>query len=498
MLIAGLDRGQLALLRYLERRLGPHDSARTKATAVAFDQEPKRLLENILNVLPDTKHVFVVLGSSNLESWLLGGMKLDFRPFEERVTFTWTNDLSFPEVLKRSRELPPQSAILYAMMAKDSQGEPYVENAALTELHAAANAPIFGGRSTQFGRGIVGGPLLSIEDLSRNTANTALRLLAGESPGDIDVKAQKLAAPVFDARELRRWNIDQGRLLAGSTIEFREPTVWEQYRRPIVALAAAFGMQAIVVVGLVASLARRRRAERTLRESEGRFRQMSKALSNLARRLMQTHERERARVAKELQDDLCQRMMGLTMQLHAASQLPCEQEARRRVRDLSSQFAHLTSEIFTISHQLHCSNLTLLGLVSAARIDCKEISKKHEVQFDCDEGSIPANMPDEVALALFRVMQEAARNAVKHSGTDFVSVSLRGDGDGVRLEVADEGAGFDPEAAMKSGGLGLIGMKERISLVDGEFAIDSAPGAGTRIRAHVPYSPAVRADGSPS
>jgi signal transduction histidine kinase len=144
-----------------------------------------------------------------------------------------------------------------------------------------------------------------------------------------------------------------------------------------------------------------------------------------------------------------------------------------------------------MSDQLRSSNLQL-GLAAAARIFCKELSTQHEVTLAVEDEGIPADLQADVALTLFRVMQEAVGNAVKHSGVRNVSVSLRGGQDEIQLEVADEGVGFDPEAVMSSHGLGLIGIRERLGLVHGEYAIDSRPGRGTRIRARVPLHQNIR------
>src|SRR5262249_190433 len=127
-----------------------------------------------------------------------------------------------------------------------------------------------------------------------------------------------------------------------------------------------------------------------------------------------------------------------------------------------------------------------LGFAAAARTLCHGLSTQHQVIIDFRNGGVARDLPLEGSLALFRVLEEALANAVKHARVNRMSVSLRGDADGIQLEVADEGVGFDPEAALKSHGLGLIGMRERIKLVDGECTIDSQPGAGTRIRVSVP------------
>jgi len=204
---------------------------------------------------------------------------------------------------------------------------------------------------------------------------------------------------------------------------------------------------------------------------------------------MQAHEHERAWVARELQDDLCQRMIVLTTQLDCLTEVAVgarEEEMRGRVEELSGQFTAIASEIFALSDQLHSSSLERLGLAAATRIFCKELTPEHQVTIAVDDTGIPIDVPNDIALTLFRVMQEAVRNAVKHAAVRDVTVSLRGGNSEIQLDVADQGVGFDSEAVMRRHGLGLIGMRERLSLVDGECMIDSRPGAGTRIRARVP------------
>jgi signal transduction histidine kinase len=445
-------------------------------TIVAVDHEPARLVENILNVLPDTNSVFVVVGTSRLEQLWLDAMKLAFRPFEDRVTFSWANELSFEEMVARCAALPSHSAILFAILSVDAKGVPQVEDHALARLAASANAPVFGLRSTQLGHGIVGGPLVSVDDLSRDTTRVALRLLDGEAPRNVASRALRLAPPVFDARELRRWKIDEVRLPTGSTVRFRDGTVWQRHKRPIVAGAAIVGVQLILVAALVVSLGRRRRI----------------AAARSTRRLMQAHERECVAVARELQDDLCQRMIALTIQLQALSRRQANtggENIGRDVEELSGRLGDLANKVFSVSDQLHSSKVELLGLAAAARIVCRDLSARHDVVVDFHDENVPASLSNYIAQTLFAVMQEALRNAIKHSGARRVAVSICGGWGEVQLEVADEGVGFDPEAGMQVGGLGLLAMKARVTVVQGECAIESRPGAGTRVRVRVPMTP---------
>ena len=587
MLFAAVDR------RFIEKgTMADND------TAVSVAHDPPQMIENILKLLPDTKTIFVAIGASQLEQFWLKEVKRAFKGFEGRLTFVWMNDLSFSELLQRCATLPAHSAIFFGVLSVDARGVPQIEERTLHELHAVANAPMFGLHSTQLGRGIVGGPLLSIEELSRTTANVALRLLDGESPRSIVTPIQVAGVPAFDWRELHRWGITEDRLGPGSIVLFREPTTWQRYRRSIIAAAALASVQALIMIALTANLVRRRRVERSLRLSEERFRMLSNAspvmmwtagpdkvrsdvnrcrldytsqaagpesvnewtdaihpddlarcldtytqsfdrretfqaeyrlrrndgeyrwildtgapqfasatftgyvgsavdvtdlklatvaLSNLSRGLMQAYEQERAWIAREIHDDLCQRMMALTMRLHSLSELPggTAGEIRIRVAELCGQFTDLTGEILSISDRIH-ARLERLGLTTVARRFCEHLSAQHDAVIDFREDGVPNDLANDVALALFRVMQEALTNAMTHSAARQVSVSLDGHDDEIRLDVSDDGVGFDPDVATKGHGLGLIGMRERLMAVGGDCTISSRRGAGTRILARVP------------
>ena len=147
----------------------------------------------------------------------------------------------------------------------------------------------------------------------------------------------------------------------------------------------------------------------------------------------------------------------------------------------------LGKDVFVISHRLYSSKLEYLGIAAAGAGFCKEISEQHKVEIDFNAEDLPEGMPYEISLCLFRVLQEALHNAVKYAGVRHFAVALRGGPDEVELQVVDHGIGFDPAAAMRSHGLGLISMQERLSLVKGQIFIESRVGGGTRVRARVPY-----------
>ena len=146
----------------------------------------------------------------------------------------------------------------------------------------------------------------------------------------------------------------------------------------------------------------------------------------------------------------------------------------------------IATSVQALSHQLHSSKLDYLGLATAAKSFCREISEIHNVRIDFTQNEVPRNLPEDVALCLFRILQEALQNAVKYSGTDHFEVHLCGTSADIQLRVLDFGRGFDLDDAMRSKGLGLVSMRERVNLVKGEILIKSNPMAGTEITVHVP------------
>jgi PAS domain S-box-containing protein len=221
------------------------------------------------------------------------------------------------------------------------------------------------------------------------------------------------------------------------------------------------------------------------------YRAAEEALSSLSRKLMTAQEEERTRIARELHDDLAQRATALAIQLHnIVRELPAGTSEHLHVQQTSEQAADLAHGIQVIAHDLHSAKLEILGLAPAAAALCREFEEQYDVAIEFIHESVPAHLPTDVALCLFRVLQESLHNAIRHSGVQDFEVSLHGSPAEVRLEVADRGAGFDPEVPGRNRGLGLISMKERLTLVRGEIQITSRVGAGTTVGVRVPLDAA--------
>ena len=212
------------------------------------------------------------------------------------------------------------------------------------------------------------------------------------------------------------------------------------------------------------------------------------ALSGVGRKLIAAHEEERAWIARELHDDIGQRLALLSIELEGLRQMPSHRarEFPGRMHQLLQQTSEIANEVQVISHRLHSSKLEYLGLVAAAKGFCAEISEQQKVKIDFLHDAVPRTLPSEVEVCLFRVLQEALRNAVKHSRVQQIKVELHAGSKDLHLMVRDSGVGFDPRAALLGKGLGLVSMQERLRLVNGELTIHSVPNEGTAVHAHVP------------
>jgi signal transduction histidine kinase len=208
----------------------------------------------------------------------------------------------------------------------------------------------------------------------------------------------------------------------------------------------------------------------------------------VGRRLIEAHEEERTWIARELHDDIGQRIALLAIELGRLD-LPATgsvldgheylQHARQRASDLGK-------DIQALSHRLHSSKLEYLGLVTAAKSFCHELSEQRNVRIEFKHSDIPATIPKEISLCLFRVLQEALQNAINHSAEQNFTVEVHGTKEEISLTVSDSGIGFNWQDAMNRRGLGLISMRERLRLVNGELSIQSASGRGTIVLARVP------------
>jgi len=214
------------------------------------------------------------------------------------------------------------------------------------------------------------------------------------------------------------------------------------------------------------------------------------ALHELSGRLIHAQEEERARIARELHDDFSQRLALLGIGLgQLLKRLPeTDKEGRGQVQEMWARTNEVSSDVHRLSHQLHSSRLELVGLVSALNGLCGEIGPKNGITVVFADLGAPSTIPKDVALCLFRIAQEALTNVVKHSSAKQAHVEVSSANGEINLRITDEGLGFDPARSNTTGGIGLVGMRERLRLVGGRLSVKSEPMRGTEILAEVPLS----------
>jgi len=221
--------------------------------------------------------------------------------------------------------------------------------------------------------------------------------------------------------------------------------------------------------------------------------QRQQVLTNLSGNLINAQENERARIARELHDDIVQRLALLAHRLGQVGQGSgnADLAPRAQINELVKTTSEIASDVQSLSHELHSSKLEYLGLEKAATSFAREFGQNQDVEIDFQAHNVPQRLPASVSLCLFRVLQEGLHNSLKHSGVRHFEVRLWATARDIHLSVRDAGSGFDTETVKVGPGIGLISMQERLRIMRGRLSIRSRPNAGTLIHARVPKHGAI-------
>jgi len=448
----------------------------SRSTGSWFQLDPAKTLDAALGLLSDTRYAFVIAGQSRYDRDLTALVKAGLGSYGTRLDITYLTDLSMSDLQERLKHLPSGSVVLYVSFYKDVQGREFLNAAeALPMVVAVSNAPTFGVSDTYLGQGIVGGFVVSFEEQGKIAARDVLDILGGKPPAQIPV-VQGPSRYEFDWRELRRLNLDEHKLPAGSTILFSEPTLWEQHKQALVTVLLIVVSLSVLAIYLL--------------YEQKQLRSARKSQQQLSGMLINAQEAERSRLAAEIHDDFSQRLAVLALGLGTTAQIiPESLEANRKLHELSDELSNIGGDLHTLSHRLHSASLESLGLAPTVSAFCKEFSAQQGVKIDFTHDHIPRKMNPEIALCVFRIVQEGLRNMKKHSGATSAKVCLQLTGSTVHLVISDQGVGFDPKKLTMKEGLGVRSMGERTRSLNGHFEIRSRLGEGTIIDVRVPLPP---------
>jgi signal transduction histidine kinase len=464
--------------------LNPSQSRPANSTGLINQLHFAPSIDLALALQPDLKQVYVVSGAAASDRGYERQAMAEFRPFEGRVAFTYFSGLVMQDLEKRLRTLPLHSAVYYVVVRQDGAGQQFQAMASLSRVASAANAPTYSWADAAVDSGIVGGSRRNQLAESKAIAALALRVLRGERADDIPVSSPNTDVDQVDWRQLHRWGLDESRLPAGSRVLFREVGVWDQYRAYIIGATVLMLAQAALIAGLLVQRNQRQRTEVDLRGSQARLRDSYDRIRYLGRRLLGEQEAERARVARELHDDISQQLVILSLELDMLRSDQTQGDGAKRLSRAMETTQGISTSVRDLSHRLHPAKLRLIGIVAALDGLRRDFSLPHLPIAFCHR-DVPAEIDHDVALCLFRVAQEALGNAIRHSDACHISVDLTGGPSSLTLTITDDGKGFDVDGA-PNGGLGLISMRERVEAIAGALEIQASRSSGTRLRVSVP------------
>ena len=493
----GIDRKQLG-----DRSL-PAD-----VTGVLVKREFLPTLELVAQLQPETERIEVVAGTSEFDARLLAQAREEFTPFEKRFAFTYLTNLPLPELLSRLSQLPPKTVVLYTTIFRDGAGQLYVPNDVAERISAAANAPVYGFLDQYVGRGIVGGRVYGFGLHGEEAAGLVLKILAGRKPQELSPIEPANTVTMFDARQLRRWKINEHRLPAGSTILFRERTVWDRYRTWIIAGISIFILEGLLLTGLLANLFRRRRAERSLKQVVEEARRDREQM-NLLSRVSLLGE-----MTASLAHELIQPLSAIVTNANAGKHLI------DRGKEDPETLRHILVDVVEDGHRAHdiiqnVRNTIKKGDAIRRRINLNELvtNVAHAVAPDavacsCEiETSLAKDLPliegDPVQIQQVLVnLVSNAFDAMRQTppGQRKVKIRTAANGSGeVRLSVRDHGAGiraevhdrlFDQFFTTKEHGLGM-GLAIVRSIVEahgGKIGAENVANGGARFYFTLPVA----------
>lgn len=440
----------------------------------------------IQKLQPDVTHVFIVSGAAVADRAYERLVRTQFRPYESRLTFTYLSGLATEDLERRLAALPPRSAVFYALVSQDGAGRKFHPLDYVDRVVAAATAPTYSWVDSAFDHGIVGGSVYSQRAATSHVARLAIRVLRGARVDGIPISPLDLNADQVDWRQLQRWGIPEARVPDNALVRFREPGVWGRYQAYILAGIGVFLIQTVLIAGLLIQRERGRRAERELRQRQSELQASYGRIRDLGGRLLNAQEAERGRIARELHDDINQQLSLLAIDLAMLRGLVRPQAALELIDTASSRTGTIITSVHDLSRRLHPYKLQLIGLV-AALADLQNAVSQAGIAITFTHENVPARLPQDLTLSLFRIVQESLQNALKHSHARSVSMTLIGLPTELELTIADDGVGFDVDAAWGEG-LGLVGINERVDAIGGTFVILSKPGAGTRLEIRVPLN----------
>jgi signal transduction histidine kinase len=459
VVFGGVTQKELSLLRLPERYSG-----------FTTDYEQLQTVRNALALLPSTKTLAIVSGCAPRNVEMFRENLETIKAANLGVEIVEVSCLTTPEYKDALGSLPPNSIILWTHLNRDRTGVQMLPLEFAREIFPSVRAPIFTIWSSHIKIGAVGGRALDAASIGREMGYELLRMLDGKSKSTTRITSG--GQWMYNYRQLLKHGVSERVLPAGSLVINKNLSVWEQYRFLILGTALFLALQSVLIVSLLVQRRLRARAQERLRELSGS--------------LINAQEEIRGSIARELHDDVNQRLGLLSLSVDQLQSSPTASELNSRLTELSGKLRGLSTDVHRMAHHLHPSKLEFLGLTPAIRDICREVATHHGIGIDVDASEDFESVPHDATVCVYRVVQEALQNIVRHSGASSVRVSLSNAERHLKVCISDNGRGFDPGSLSSGKGLGFEGMKERLRLVQGSLQVQSSPGAGVRLLLSIP------------
>lgn len=465
---------------------------------IAFRLNIPFLFGNILQLLPDTGTIAVMIGNSPNERLWVDDLRRELEPLRDRVKVLFLNELSFDDALKQVKSLPPHSAIFWIQPQVDAEGAVHEGERALRLLYSVADAPIFSFDDAFFGKEIVGGPMSSVTEGARKTSDVVVRILGGEKPADIKTPPLEYGPAKFDWRQLQRWEISEKRLPTNSEIFFREPSAWHTYRWQIVLVFAVILFQAALISRLLHEQRRRHLAE-------VQSRQRMSELAHVNR--FSTAGELTATIAHEINQPLGAILANAeTLELMLQSSNVDLAELKEIVADIrrdnvraSEVILRLRSLLKKVPFQPKDADLNQIVNETVEFLSALAVARRVEMRTSMTSALLPIRgdriQLQQVILNLIVNAMDAMANMpvaerqIRVSTTfvdDFAEVAVFDDGPGVPGDKLKEV--FEPFFTTKKNGMGM-GLSIARTIVEaheGHMSVENQPSGGAAFRFRLP------------
>jgi signal transduction histidine kinase len=361
-----------------------------KVTGVAFQLDIAGTVETARRLHPANNRLMVLSGSSELERGLKRAAQDAILALNTGMEIDFVEGLPQSQLLAKVASADRNTSVLMLTYEEDSVGTNYSTLEIIEQISAESSLPVYGLYDTLLGHGIVGGHLQSAEFQGKLAGILAVRVLKGERPEDMPIVGLDTVQMMFDARQLRRLNVSIDSLPPESRVLYREPTFWEQFGRYVLFGATAILVQSLIIAALLVNRSRRMGAEREARD--------------LAGKILTAQEDERRYLAREMHDDLSQRLAASAIEAgnleHRFQGSPESQAALGR---LKTNLIGICDDVHRLSRQIHPAILDDFGLADALHAECDRFADRERVAVEFRAGELPANLPKEVALCLYRI-----------------------------------------------------------------------------------------------